>query len=420
MLDLQLRYDSLLKQWEEDQGKIEELEGRVEQVATLEAALKNFEADLAAQQDQLAGHDRTIMVKDERIAHLEAQYQKERQRNLNAADAAADATVAAATSYDNEAPPSLSGLGDSLADELSNDYDEFDDMEFYTNELSEISTLVDFMPVEPPLQRLSIGVNENVSVSPIDVAPQRLTIDVNEVGSVMPVERANNVTSASVQTDLQDLATEIVHAASIETAPVTPVVVAATTTSTQTEAPQLTSGVVPTASIAVAPAVPAFNTSLASITTTYDEAPIEALPPKIASRSIAPITVTHEDTPVDVRSTKPATTTIGVQTIENPAAAVQTRIVEVAKSNKMSFLQALLPIVALFLACLSLWQYMRLQAWEIANDYGGAYGNGRRLLGIPLAMDVGGTWWTERIATIASRAITSYEKWAGIEYVPLY
>jgi hypothetical protein len=474
MLDLQLRYDSLFTQWQEDQEKIEELESREEQLAQYEADHLNMEADLARLHDTIAGHDRTIIVKDERIAHLEAQYQKERQRNLNAADAAADATVAAATSRDEEAPPSLSGLGDSLADELSDDYNEYDDTEFYSNERSEIFEVADITPIESAVQPLSIGMNENASVSPVDVPPQSLTIavtestsispvevvapnltlSINETGSVTPVERAIHVTSTSVQTDLKDLITEIVHAASIDTTPIAPTVVATTTISTQTEAPQLTSSVVDAASIDVAPTVPASNVGLGPITTTFEEGTIEAvllkvtastiapitvthedtpvqvLLPEIATSSIAPVTVTHDETPIEARFTKAATTTAAVQTTETPAPAVETRIIEVVKPNGIGFLQAILPFIAMLLAFLSLWQYMQLQAWETANDYsystgssydhGGAYGNGRHFFGIPLAQDIGDNWWTERIANIASRAITGYEKWAGIEYVPTY
>lgn len=579
-LDLQMRYDSLYEQWQEDRNKIDDLESRVELAVTLQESVENLKADLAYRDEQIRQYPHMLLVKDERIASLELQYQKERERNLHAADAAAKATVAAATSHNNEAPPALGDLGTSLADELSDwNEDDFDDHgsdthEVPENELSRV-TGVETAPIAPPGQRLSIDQTESVSVvpvavpsqrlsigdldtistspidvpaqhlsigaseeyfsvppvdvptprlsigavettssSPIDVPTQRLstgtseyfsispteivaprhtlgavdevnnispievvetvaptlTVSINEAASVTPIDRAISAISTSAQTDLQDLAVEIVDAASVVTTPIAPAVVASTTTSTQTETPRLSSGIIDTASVAVQPTVPASNHALAPITTLHESAPYQARHARRASRGISSITVTHDCIPVDICSPSPTTTSTGVQTFEASAPEDHTDLVEDqarmiedkdrtiedlrriiedphiineqpqviehlhhnvqnAKPNTTSFSQVIYFIAAL-VSFVAVWQWMKVKAWETANGYtsssgssyntGGAYGNGRHLLGIPLAQDIGAYWWTEQIANIASRAITGYEKWAGIEYVATY
>ena len=580
-LDLQMRYDSLYEQWQEDRSKMDDLESRVELAITLQESVENLKADLAYRDEQIRQYPHVLLVKDERIASLELQYQKERERNLHAADAAANATVAAATSHSNEAPPALGDLGTSLADELRLDWndDDFDDHgsdtpEVPENELSPISGVetapvtppgqrlsmdqtesvsvvpvavpsqrlsigdfettstspidvpaqplsigasqeyfsvspVDFptqrlsigavettstSPIEVPAQRLSTGASEYFSISPIEIAAPRhtlgavdeinnispievvepaaptLTLSINETASVAPIERVISVTSTSVQTDLQDLTAEIVDAASVVTAPIAPAVVASTTASTQTETPQLTSGIVDTASVAVQPTVPSLNHGLTPITTLHESAPHQARHTRRASRGISSITVTHDCIPVDVCSPSSTTTTAGVQTFEASAPEDQTDLVEDqarmiedkdrtiedlrrtieephitedqpqviehlhrnvqnTKPSTTSFSQVIY-FIAVLVSFLALWQWLKVKAWETANGYtsssgssyntGGAYGNGRHLLGIPLAQDIGAYWWTEQIANIASRAITGYEKWAGIDYVATY
>jgi hypothetical protein len=191
-LDLQLRYDSLFEQWQEDQRTIEECQDQAEELKAFEASQREFERDLAGQQAQSAEKDRKIIVKDERIAELEDQLQRERHRNLSAADAAAEATVGAATSYDNEAPPSLSGFGESLADELSEEYhsDQHSNYEPYIEQQDEpvYLTVADLAPVAPAIEPLTLDhVSEHFSIAPQDVPLQSLAYQINENTSTSPI-----------------------------------------------------------------------------------------------------------------------------------------------------------------------------------------------------------------------------------------
>ncbi|EAT77753.2 hypothetical protein SNOG_14901 [Parastagonospora nodorum SN15] len=192
-LDLQMRYDSLYEQWQEDRSKIDDLESRVELAVTLQESVENLKADLAYRDEQIRQYPHMLLVKDERIASLELQYQKERERNMHAADAAAKATLAAATSHNNEAPPALGDLGTSLADELSDwNEDDFNDHESDThevpeNELSPVS-VIETAPIAPPGQRLSIDQTESVSVVPVAVPSQRLSLGAFKTTSTSPID----------------------------------------------------------------------------------------------------------------------------------------------------------------------------------------------------------------------------------------
>ncbi|KAF2646264.1 hypothetical protein P280DRAFT_524980 [Massarina eburnea CBS 473.64] len=98
----------------------------------------------------------------------------------------------------------------------------------------------------------------------------------------------------------------------------------------------------------------------------------------------------------------------------------------VATSKKQSvskFLAALL----LFLVIL-FWK----QQFELSrNDHGyyarshhsryGAFGQGRYLLGVfPVGFDIGHSEWSERLCAYMSRAILSFEEWAGSTPTPMY
>jgi hypothetical protein len=187
--DLKLQLESLHAEWEEQQAKIKELEDRCDQVEALEAHLDSLQEDLERQNEVMGEHSRTLLVKDERIAHLEAQYQRERQRAMDAADASANATVAAATSQNgDDAPPPFSSLGDSLHDQLSNDYDEFE----YLNDeeplnYSSISS-ISVAPIEPVVASRTIEVNESASTAPVDVVIPKLTLAIHEPVSTAPVD----------------------------------------------------------------------------------------------------------------------------------------------------------------------------------------------------------------------------------------
>jgi hypothetical protein len=208
-LDVELRYDSLFQQWQEDQAELEEHAECNAQLAAYELRHENMLADYERQTNTTASMDRTLIVKDLRIAELEQQLQREKQRNMNDADAADAANIAAATSPLNEAPPSHSAFGDSLADELSDNYDGYDYIDHEPeplafSDITEKSTApveparpalavhvnapVSVAPVEPVRPELAVYVNDPISISPKDAVTPTLTRRIEEVGSVAPVE----------------------------------------------------------------------------------------------------------------------------------------------------------------------------------------------------------------------------------------
>lgn len=367
--ETELQFSDLHKQFEEERIKNEDIQDLLHQIEQLEAENEGLQADIDRLHEQDAEHDRAVIVKDERIAHLEAQYQKERQRNLNAADAVA---AAVATSPIDEAPPALPGLAESLAEELSAASDEYDEFDY----------------------------------------------EHDEAGSVAPIEGQSNTTSVSTQTDVQDLTTAILHAVTLETVPITPIAITTTATSTQTVAPKLTSCVLDNASISTAP--------------------VRAKDQRTTA-SFAPVKITHDEAPLDARPSRISTASTGAQTTEiitkptETATQTPAPVVLDSKPRKLSLLQRILPIIAAVLAFFCLMLYTEVQAWRTANGVGfgyghggsysrsGAYGNGRYIFGfIPLAMDVGNSWWSEQVAKYASVGITAFEEWAGISYAPLY
>ncbi|KAH7081391.1 hypothetical protein BKA63DRAFT_588846 [Paraphoma chrysanthemicola] len=527
--DIELQLQDLHKQFEEERIRNEELEGKLHQIEQLDADNEGLQADIERLHEMIAEHDRTLIVKDERIAHLESQYQKERQRNLNAADAAA---AAAATSPIDEAPPTLPGFAESLADELDAASDEYDEFHYEQNDYSDIFFVTDFAPIEPPHPNYSFNVSKAASVAPVDaiaasltlrvdesgsvtpidavkpkldihmdeaasvtpidatrpeltlsvdeagnvtpidaikptltssineagsVAPidaprpeltlsvdeagnvtpvdaikPTLTFFVNEAGSVAPIERRINTSSASAQTDAQDLTTEVLHAATYEISPFTPTAIATNATSTQTDAPKIEQ-----ASSGAQTVTPQLISSVIN-NTMIAVAPVEADPQR-TTISLAPVMVAHEEVPLDPRPNESSTASTSAQTTEivtkptEPATAPTNNVVLESKPRKLGILQTILPILAAALAFFCLMLYAEVQAWRTANGVGfgyghggssrrgGAYGNGRHLFGIiPLAMNVGNNWWSELLAKYSSLGITAFEEWAGISYEPLY
>jgi len=546
--DWELQFNDLHDQWQEAQARIEELEDQQNAIGQLEDANHGLESDIERLQAAIADHERTLIVKDERIAHLENQYQKERQRNLNAADAAA---AAAATSPIDEAPPSFTTLGDTLQDELdaaSEDLDHVDDEhEHEQREFSVVIEIADITPIEPASRPArTIDVNEAANISPVAAVVPELTFAYTEAVSVAPVERQINTTNAgaqtdapalttellhdatfaispiapvdiatatiSTQTDAPALTTELLHDATFAISPIAPVNIATTTIFTQTEAPQLTSSFIDAASIAVPPIeapraeqssagvqteAPKLSTnildtasfaispveieaqkltshmidtatlaispieaerkpisSVGDVMVTFEEQPVEAERKPISSigdvkvtldeqpveaesklptsddskRTLGDIKITLDEQPVEARPSKASTASTAAQTTETPTAP--SPVIVTPKRSGLSFLQAVLPVVSLLLAISCLHFYIELDSWRYANGVGytysnsgrtGAFGNGRYLFGyIPIAMDIGDTWWEEQLARWMSMAIKSFEDWAGFDYRPLY
>jgi hypothetical protein len=196
-LHFELLNNDLQAQWEQDAATIEELKQRLEEIHTINASNENFQTDIERLTDMLAETRRTIMVKDERIANLEDQVQKERHRYLSAEEAA---DIAMPMSPQDEAPPMRFNSGDSLAAELdaTDDYDMFEDEHYQHIEQSHIIEVVNWAPVAAVRQDLTVDVNEVAAYSPVEAARARLSVEVSEVGHVTPIAAVRPDSSISI------------------------------------------------------------------------------------------------------------------------------------------------------------------------------------------------------------------------------
>ena len=319
-----------------------------------------------------------------------------------------------------------------------------------TIDITQAGSVAPIAPAAYPA--LTVDITQAGSVVPISADVPKLSLDVFEIGSVKPLEPGYTTSSASAQTDTQVLTTEsaktdaqvltteLLHTATFEVAPIAPVDIDATHISTQTDSPTLSTTIIEAASIDIAPIDPVaspiplttnmvdsaiivvspveqLTTRAPALTTnilqagSIEIAPLEAELP-VVDFTMAPITVTHEELPHETPAFTPATAPVMIT----------------SKPGKIGWFNSLLPYLTALLAFYCMVLFNELDDWRTANgvgynyrnNSGGAYGNGRYFLGIPIAMDIGSSWWEEQLARYASVAITRFEDWAGISNVPLY
>ncbi|CBY02152.1 hypothetical protein IAQ61_006737 [Plenodomus lingam] len=237
--EIELRFNDLHAEWEDSQTKIEQLEHRLEAIDQLEAENAGLQTDMESLVQQLADHDRSLIVKDERISHLEGLLQKERNLKLEAQDRADRhrdriVTSGATSPYDEE-PWSfnIDSVNESLADELSL-ASQLDDSLSSTyeplNEYSDVVDIIDITPVDPAsAPPRSVSVSEAASAAPIHPEAQPLSIHVDEAATAIPVEPeaqrlslhvSESASTTSVQPEAQCLAVHVDEAAT--TSPVQP------------------------------------------------------------------------------------------------------------------------------------------------------------------------------------------------------
>ena len=487
-MNSQIEHNDLRTKIQAAQEHIEELEEQLAAVEALETENAGLEADVEDLRNLLGDHERTLIVKDERISHLETQFQKERQRNLHHADAVAALRTATASPVD-EPPPSFNLMADSLQEELDavSDYDEslYQHLDF-----SDVTNVAEIAPIAPapkvttaptaaarstirvaeaasvvpttapapkhtlnvneaaqvapvtaptpkhtlnvneaaqvapltaPAPKLSVKINETINFAPETIPTPEFTVYVNEAASITPIQRQVAITAVSTQTDIPELTVEIPPSAALDIAPIAPVEVVLSSSSTQTHVPKLHSSVVGAATISIAPIEP--KEMDAKLDTTL--APTAASNQKL---DITAIEVMFEEVPSLGHAERHLNGSMKGPAIEAAQSNLATN-----DSNKTSFSQTALALIALLLTLVCLKLYTELSAWRTANgigfgegygnvyDRGGAFGNGRHLFGvIPLAMDVGNSDLSEQVARTMSVAITRFEDWAGISRRILY
>ncbi|CAN9451661.1 unnamed protein product [Alternaria alternata] len=202
LLEKKLEFDDLRDQWSTDQKRIADLEEAIQEHedSNLVAELENDIAGLHAIQEQ---DSRTIIVKDERISHLEGLLQKEQQRTLHHADEAA--RTAAASPVDDQRH--IGSLGGTLEDEFSSlmlDESDFIDCEpseyeLEIQSLSAIHVAASVTPVAARVPESQIDISQAASVEPRNPAPAPpCSIVVNKAGSTEPVAVKTSVHAIAV------------------------------------------------------------------------------------------------------------------------------------------------------------------------------------------------------------------------------
>lgn len=306
-------------------------------------------------------------------------------------------------------------------------------------QVNEAASVVPSAPTNPAF---TVHVREATSVAPTAPENPTLTVHVDEAASTSPIERQFAHTTSSTQTDSPELTTKMLHHATHSITPTARKEILSSTSYTQTDTPRaeqstasaqtdvpmLTAGIINTASVDIAP-VEAEKTELYLSSTSGTQTAI--LTPAI---KVAPVLVTHEERPRKEYMQKRSIASTAAQTIETKKVIDPAPPLVLALPPKnISLFQTILPLLATILAVFCFKFYMELQAWKNANGIGfgngygnvyghsGAFGNGRYLFGvIPLAMDVGNSWWSEQVARTMSIFITRVEGWAGLTPKPLY
>lgn len=428
--EVERQRDILSAQHEEVQAKLAETYTFSEELEELNAATQNLQADQERQTELQRELERTIIVKDERIAQLEQQFQKERQRALHAEQVRNDAHEAAATSPIHDAVPLFSDAGNSLQSQLDEaDYDEggpeyFDEEPQALSEITAISSppvepvrpkstvqvcdVVDLSPFYPASPRLTSHVHGGESVAPQEVVAPKLAISIDEGKSVDPIDVPRAMLDRSVfrgestspKEPKHNFAINVDQGKSVEpvdvphpmldtfvshgesTPPMEPkqnltarilhdsTLDIAPEAPAQPEAPKLRSAIIESASIDIAPTPPSTNLNITStMTTIHDQSP-----------SSTPTAT--EYSPIDTQALTPSTpraTTIstGVQTVESPtepltAQAAKLQIVERIvkqdpKPNKLGWPLILLSVVAMLIAGYCAYLFREVNDWRTAN-----------------------------------------------------
>lgn len=123
--------------------------------------------------------------------------------------------------------------------------------------------------------------------------------------------------------------------------------------------------------------------------------------------------------------------TISIAPIKAQKLAIATTKTSLPDSRLASLFTSSLPVIAGILSAACLYLYAEVQSWRNANgagigyedafSSGGAYGNGRKFLGLfDIAVDIGTSGFSESVARTMYDLITCIEHWTDSTYNPHY
>ncbi|KAK7192021.1 hypothetical protein PSPO01_01593 [Paraphaeosphaeria sporulosa] len=452
LLDAKLQLQDALEHYQHSQARIEELESQKSAIEALERETATLQADMDGMQEKLNDHDRTVLVKDARIAYLETQVQKaleaaaRAQDEQNKADAAVDPTTAEPTSVTT---------GGSLEDEL-NDIDEELDTEAASQLDFSLELVAAFTAVEiAPVDESTTTSSTQTAVSSAQGVTSFTQTDVSTAGEIIPVEPSATLSESDIRVlwksriepALRNLSTP--SSSSIDLGFIIEAVQdltgsALTTTSTQTEAveekePQLSFSLETVTHIA--PAAFSLESSAtqteapklahAGTSTFFDQPPV--VYEERHTQTDTPEPVVHEER--HTQTDTPQLTQTGTSTVlDQPPVFQEDRHTQtdiqapptgVYAPKKRSFF-SLSTALAIFFALLAILYYTELESWKNSSNRAGVnrlYNSmgyqrrGRHLFGtIPVCYERGETWLTEALCQQFAAGIQKIEAQIGIEY----
>jgi predicted nucleic acid-binding Zn-ribbon protein len=432
----ELEVDDFRQQWQQAQAKIEELESDVDAARALERDHYTLVEEVENLRSTVGDYERTILVKDARIEHLEAQYQKALERSLNA-----EAAISS-TSAPTDTPTSYNTGEDTLADELAAAAAESDDDDAsYFNQL-DLSDVMEVANIAPKSQKLSISPVQAISIAPVasltttsstqtDVAKPNMSLFYTTSTDISPIE-PTKVTSSDMttQTDVAKPNLSLFYATTADISPIESTkVTSSSDMSVQTDVAEPNLSLIHITAVDIPPIEPT-KISNSDTTTQTDDVVILA---ERKSQTAAAQTDISNPPPIESVAEKKYETTVvhaitqTMPVVEKEPEPIIVRVADPAKKKGWFTVSKMLSVLAVFLA---FYLYAQLQAYKNANGYNynsrnrystGAFGNGRYLFGIiPIGFDIGHDWFSEQVCRQTSTAIAAFEDWAGITPTPLY
>ncbi|KAL1606317.1 hypothetical protein SLS60_003719 [Paraconiothyrium brasiliense] len=446
-----LQLDDAHNHYQQSQKRVEELESQRSAIEALEQANAALQNDLDNMQEAFNDHDRTVLVKDARIAYLENQVQKaltaaaRAQDEQNKANAAEDPTTAESTSV-------AIAAGESLQAEFENLSEPADDL-FDTEAASQLEPSLELIAAIttvdiPPIDAHSTTSSTQTAVSSAQAVTSSTQTEPSTTADIAPIDVPP--TTSSTQTEVfttadippsepQQPALDIAFASPVAVAPVEP-----STTLSASDVRNLWENKIEPALRNLRPSpshtidfiverVQDLTDSMrtTSATQTEDEEK------EAEELNISPLTTAAHIAPVESSTTQtdpPKLTQTGTSTVlDLPPVVHEDRHTQTNIQSpphvvirKKSSILSLSTAFAIFFALLSIFYYAELESWRHSNNRVGVnrlYNSmgyqrrGRHLFGtIPVCYEQGETWLTEAFCQQFAAVVQKAEASVGIKY----
>ncbi|KAJ4356676.1 uncharacterized protein N0V89_004712 [Didymosphaeria variabile] len=397
--------------YQQSQKRVEELESQRSAIEALEQENATLQNEVDNMQEALNDHDRTVLVKDARIAYLENQVQKaltaaaRAQDEQNKANAAEDPTTAESTSV---AIAPVVSLQDEFED-LSEPADDLFDTEAASQlepslELVTAITTANIAPFDAPTTTSST----QTAVSPAQAVTYSTQTEVSTTADIAPIDAPTTTSFTQTTVSSAQALTSLTQTEVSTTADIPP-----------TEPQQPALDIALATPVAIAPVEPSTTLSASDVRILWDNQIEPALRKLVPSsshtvhfivervqdltdsmRTTSATQVEHEETEAEELSISPFTTAAHIAPVESSTTQTdppkltqtgtstvldlpsvvhedrhtQTNIQSpshVVVVRKKSSILSLSTALALFFALLSIFYYVELESWKHSNNRAG-------------------------------------------------